>query len=434
MRMTDDTPVGLVTGSGERIEVEKRLGAGGQGEVYQVRVGGVARALKLYHPHMATSAQRQAIERLVRKGPPTPHFLWPLEMVKAPSDPRFGYLMALREPRFRRSEDFMARRVVPTFRALITAGYQLAHAFLQLHAQGLCYRDISFGNIFFDPREGDVRICDNDNVDVTGSGQGEVLGTPRFMAPEVVRGEAAPSADTDRYSLAVLLFYLLEGGHPLDGVRETRIRCLDLPAMNELYGTRPLYIHDPQDDSNRPVPGIHDNPIAFHPLYPKALHELFLKSFTEGLNAPQRRVMESAWCRELVHVRDTLVYCSGCAAQCFYDPDVLKAQGGLSCWSCHARVRLPPRLRMGKRIIVLNHDTRLFQDHLQEDRDFEEVVAEVTQKPDDPGRWGLRNLTREKWTFTRPDGATVDVPPGASVPLRTGNTVNFGVARGEIRE
>jgi serine/threonine protein kinase len=44
-----------------------------------------------------------------------------------------------------------------------------------------------------------------------------VLGTPRFMAPEVVRREAAPSDQTDRYSLAVLLFYLLMGGHPLDG-------------------------------------------------------------------------------------------------------------------------------------------------------------------------------------------------------------------------
>ncbi len=432
MRVTDELPRGLTTVSGERVDVEQRLGAGGQGEVYRVRVGGQSRALKLYHAHMATASQRRDIERLVLKGAPTPHFLWPLQLVVEPSGPRFGYVMALREPRFHSSEDFMARRVVPGFRALITAGYELASAFLKLHASGLCYRDISFGNVFFDPRTGDVRICDNDNVDITGSGQGGVLGTPRFMAPEVVRGEAVPSAETDRYSLAVLLFYLLEGGHPLEGAREAGIRCLDLPAMNKLYGTEPLYIHDPADDSNRPVPGIHDNPLAFHPLYPEALRRLFLQSFSEGLRSPHRRVMESVWCRELPRARDALVYCAQCARQCFHDGE--SPGGALRCWSCGAPVRLPPRLRVGQRLVLLNHDTRLYRDHLHEDQDFEEVVAEVSQKPGDPGRWGLRNLTTDKWTFTRPDGSIVDVPPGASVPLKTGNVVHFGMARGEIRE
>ena len=426
MRMNEETPKGLTTAEGEPLQVERRLGAGGQGEVYQVRVKGEALALKLYHPQMATPAQRQDIERLVQKGPPTPHFLWPLKRVESSADRRFGYLMHLREPRFRHSEDFMARRVEPTFRALITAGYQLAYAFWQLHAQGLCYRDISFGNVFFDPQTGDVRICDNDNVNVTGLTQSGVLGTPRFMAPEVVRGEAAPSAQTDRYSLAVLLFYLLEGGHPLDGAREARIRCLDLPAMNKLYGTEPIYIHAPGDDSNRPVPGIHDNPRIFHPLYPEALRELFLRSFTEGLRAPGRRVTETQWCKALLHARDALAYCTECGAQCF--------SGGPCCWSCARPLRLPPRLRIGERLIVLNHDTRLFRDHLEEDRDFEEPVAEVSQKPGDASCWGLRNLSEVKWTFTRPDGSSADVPPGASVPLRTGNRVHFGKARGDIHE
>jgi len=54
---------------------------------------------------------------------------------------------------------------------------------LRLHSQGLCYRDISFANVFFDPTIGDVRICDNDNVDVSGTESGGVLGTPRLHGP-----------------------------------------------------------------------------------------------------------------------------------------------------------------------------------------------------------------------------------------------------------
>jgi serine/threonine protein kinase len=46
-----------------------------------------------------------------------------------------------------------------------------------------------------------------------------VKGTPRFMAPEIVRGEALPSTVSDLYSLAVFLFHIFMHGHPLEGSR-----------------------------------------------------------------------------------------------------------------------------------------------------------------------------------------------------------------------
>jgi serine/threonine protein kinase len=49
-------------------------------------------------------------------------------------------------------------------------------------------------------------IADNDNVSVDGAGVLGVLGTPRFMAPEIVRGETVPSTQTDLFSLSVLIF------------------------------------------------------------------------------------------------------------------------------------------------------------------------------------------------------------------------------------
>lgn len=62
--------------------------------------------------------------------------------------------------------------------------------------------------MFFDPDTGDVLICDNDNVSANGIDNSSVYGTPRFMAPEIVMGQAKPSRNTDLYSLAVLLFYM----------------------------------------------------------------------------------------------------------------------------------------------------------------------------------------------------------------------------------
>lgn len=417
---------------GARIVANKLLGAGGQGEVWHATDNGQPVAAKIYHKHTATTDQKQVLERLVANGPPAPQFLWPLAMIHDPSQGTFGYTMPLREPNFRALEDFMARRVEPSMRALLTAGLQLADGFLRLHSKGLCYRDISFANVFFDPNTGDVRICDNDNVDISGTEAGGVLGTPRFMAPEVVRREAAPSDQTDRYSLAVLLFYLLYGGHPLDGKREASIRCLDVPALERLYGTAPLYIWDPDDDSNRPVPGVHDNPIAFRNMYPESLAALFRRSFTEGLHYPSKRVRESEWRKAFASAIDSVWLCS-CGAESFYEPEAAGAAGQKRCWACHRPLVLPPRIRLGAQVVLLNRSTRLFGSHVGYTRDDETDIAEVVANPKSPDSFGLRNLTSEAWTLTKPDGAVVDVPPGRSAPIVNGNRINFGLITGEIR-
>ncbi|OQY51861.1 MAG: serine/threonine protein kinase, partial [Desulfobacteraceae bacterium 4572_88] len=189
-------------------EIEQFLGAGGQGEVYKANLNGKPVALKWYFPQQATPEQQAALDMIIRRGSPDDKFLWPLGLAFLQNINGFGYLMSLREPRFKGIADLMRRRIEPSFRALATAGLELSHSFLQLHSKGLCYRDISFGNVFFDPDTGEIRICDNDNVTVDGEATGGILGTPRFMAPEVVRGEARPSIQTDLFSLAVLLFYM----------------------------------------------------------------------------------------------------------------------------------------------------------------------------------------------------------------------------------
>lgn len=416
--------------------VESLIGAGSQGEVYRASVEGSAFALKWYYDDMATEDQRAALRALIDAGPPDARFLWPVELVTGLSKPGFGYLMTLREPRYRRISDLLARRVTPSFRSLATAGAHLAEGFFRLHAKGRCYRDISPGNVFVDPDSGDVLICDNDNVGVDGK-RGGILGTPRFMAPEVVRGEALPSTQTDLFSLAVLLFLILVNHHPLEGRKEADTRCLDLPAMSRLYGTEPVFIFDPVDHSNEPVPWYHDNALAFWPIYPAFLRKLFTRSFTEGIRDPdQGRIRDSTWRTALTRLRDSILYC-GCGAENFYDADALQAAGGSpgSCWKCSRPIQLPPRIRIGKSVVMLNHDSKLFRHQLEQDIsvDFTTPLAEVTRHPTIPTLWGLKNLTAERWTATASDGTVRNVEPARTVPLAMGTRVNFGNTMGEIR-
>ena len=84
---------------------------------------------------------------------------------------------------------------------------------------------------------------------------------------------------------------------------------------------------------------------------------------------------------------------------------------------------------------MLNHDTRLFPHHVDPDRtyDFVHPVAEVSRHPRDPSKWGLKNLSTGKWTFTADGGRLTDVEPGRSVPLANGVRINFGAVEGEVR-
>lgn len=445
MRILADGQVVYTVTSKMPCLTEKFLGGGGQGEVYRADLHDNLQdshkkvALKWYFPAQATPEQLKGLEILIKKGPPTEKFLWPIELTESNDVPGFGYVMPLRPTQYKSIVDLMKRRAEPSFRALATAGLQLADSFLYLHAMGLCYRDISFGNVFFDPDTGMILICDNDNVAVDGEGEKGVLGTPRFMAPEIVRGEAYPSMHTDVFSLAVLLFYMLMMHHPLEGKRELAIKCLDLPAMNKLYGTDPLFIYDPQDDSNRPVPGVHDNAIIFWQLYPDFIRELFIEAFTQGIHDSQNgRVRESEWRAAMVQLRDSIYLCGHCGMENFYDKDALIASGGQlgQCWSCHHDLVLPPRIKIDDDIVMLNYDTVLYPHHLDASRlyDFSAPGAKVIRHPRDPNIWGLQNLSNEKWVITADNGQTVkDVLPQQSVTLAKGTQINFGMREGEIR-
>jgi serine/threonine protein kinase len=423
--------------TGQSCEVVSLLGSGGQGEVYRVRVGQSLLALKWYYPEWATAEQRAALEMLVRKGPPSDLFLWPVDLATAGGVPGFGYLMPLRQERYKSGIDLAKRRIEPSFRALATAGLNLAHGFLQLHAKGLAYRDISFGNLFLDPDTGDVQICDLDNVGIDGQPHNRVGGTMRFMAPEIVRGEAAPSTQTDQFSLAVLLHFMFFMAHPLEGRREAAIGCLDPAGQLRLYGTEPVYIADPNDKSNRPVPGQHDNVLAFWPLYPWFFKKLFTRAFTDGLRDPGNRVKESEWRAAMAQLRDSLIYCSTCGVECFLDLDTYRATKPATCWNrkCARALIAPPVQQLRKQFVTLNYDTRLYPHHMDEARryDFSEAMAEVTKHPTNPNVWGLKNLSNVKWISTNAVNQVNEVETGRSVLIAPGTRLLFGKMEGEIK-
>jgi serine/threonine protein kinase len=417
--------------SGRRAELVRLLGEGGQGSVYEVAVDDGARlALKWYHDHVASPHQHQVIADLIDRGPPNSRFLWPLELATDERGHSFGYVMSIRPPRYVGLSALLNGAVDATLRSVCWIGHQLADSFLMLHAQGLCYRDISFGNVFFDPETGETLICDNDNVGIDGESTATVIGTKRFMAPEIVRREARPSTDTDLYSLSVLLFYLLMVGHPLLGARELEFPMWDEQAESSLFGDRPLFVFDPADDSNRPLPDVHGAVLANWPIYPQALRRKFTSAFTNGLHDSHHgRILDSEWRSEMIKARDLLFPCNRCEAANFFDRD----EPARRCWHCGAGLARPVTLAVPNGTVALGRDTEITAHHVgQSTYDFDTVVARVVQNPSRPDAWGLLNTSSQRWNVVLPDERRVEVEPGRSIGLITGSVLDFGRVTGRI--
>ena len=421
----------LTSESGCKYRVTKLLGSGGQGEVYEVESRGKTYAMKWYYRNTATENQKEILDNLIRKGQPDVSFLWPQDMIFRAYGESFGYVMPLRPKNYKSIVDMMKRRAEPSFYCLCRAAYNLTKGYNALHAKGYSYRDISFGNVFFDPDTGDVLICDNDNVSYNGDKSG-VYGTPRFMAPEIVLGKAKPSRNTDLFSLAVLLFYMFMLNHPLEGKREAQIKCMDIHAMNRLYGTDPLFIFDPDNRDNRPLAGYQVNALVFWDLYPQQLRDLFITSFTVGLREPNRRITETKWLETFANLMSGIILCPHCGSEVFYDAK--KEENGVAhtCWNCQKPVTVPAKIVIGRSTVLLHAATKLYRHHTDGGYDMETVVGEVVQNPNNPNIWGIKNLTKENWTYSKPDGTQIPVGEGRSAAIAKDVKIDFGQLKGEF--
>ena len=427
------TDVVRLAASHQVLQVGRLLGAGTQGLVYEVATRDVGRtlALKWYRADSASTGQFNRITRLLALGAPGRAFLWPIDIAHAENRPSFGYIMPAREARFESLSTLMDAQVPIPLEVICRSAANLSDAFLALHASGLCYADISFGNLFVDPISGDIQICDNDNVCVDGE-RSDVLGTPYFMAPEIVRGEAAPSIIADRHALAVVLFYLLLLHHPLFGAREHALDDLTPDSLRELLGEQPLFIFDPEDRSNRPVSAAQDNPIIIWPALPGYVRELFTTAFTTGLRDPEAgRVTEGQWRSAMRRLGDLVRQCPACGSQQFYD----SADPRTDCAQPDCRAVLPPpALLITHTTVVLDVGKAIRRHHFTPVRSAETdvVIGNVIRHPE-TGMIALRNASSQPWLLHRENRPDAKVEPGVAVTIRTGMSISVDGVKGQLR-
>jgi eukaryotic-like serine/threonine-protein kinase len=423
------------------IVVGDLVGDGNQGEVYAAEMEGKLVAVKWYKKSTIAidGGLRPRLRKLRDEYPaPSSKFLWPIDVVNSDATREFGYVMPFLAKSFIGIDDAIYCEKPPSLRARATAAFEMAEAYQKLHALGLCYCDISFGNTAIDVQTGEVRICDCDNVtvndspsvDENGKPTGIMSGTPGFRAPEIEqalaeRAEIRPNLVTDLWSLSVLLFRLFLTTHPLVGSREGKV------AAATLFGKQALFVFDPHDTSNEPVPGSpgHDDLIRFWDVYPKNLRDLFMQAFTVGIRHPKERVREIEWLRVNAQLRDSITPCPHCAAENFYQGGTLQ-----SCWRCGLELPKPLCIELPGHRVVVGDDAFLYGHHIRptSQLDLSKAIARVNRSPDYPELIGLQNLGQVPWSVVRADGENSEIATGRSVRLHPGVRINFGPVEGMV--
>jgi len=221
-------PPPLVGRSIGRYEIVELLGAGGMGEVYRAHDTVLDRhvALKVLFP--AYPADTGAVTHLVREAQSAarlshPNICTVHEVGSFEGRPFLAmeYVEGQTLAQKLRDGAFPARRV-------LDYGIQIARALAHAHERQILHKDLKSANVIVTSDE-QIKVVDFgiarrmgpagiEQVTLGASQTSRVLaGTPAYMAPEVLRGEAA-DVRSDVWALGVLLYEMASGTHPFSGV------------------------------------------------------------------------------------------------------------------------------------------------------------------------------------------------------------------------
>lgn len=312
-----------------RYQVTAELGAGGMGSVYRAFDShlDVDVVIKVPHPFLlrdpaAAARFAQEARSLVKLA--HPHVVSVIDVGQHDGHP-FVVMQFLAggslEDRCPKDQEGRPLPIAPD--RLDAWLSDIAAALDFMHGQGYVHRDIKPGNILFDEHGhaflsdfGIAKALDQDTGTMSAglTGTGMVLGTPQYMAPELVMGKPFDGR-IDQYALAVMIFQLTAGRLPFEADSPTAI----------------LVKH-----STEPAPALK----AIVPGYPAGAAAAIARGL---LKDPAQRF---ATCQEFVEAFFQGRQAGGPGLAAVSVPRKSRGEAGrVPCPKCHKTLRLKPQVR-----------------------------------------------------------------------------------------
>lgn len=206
---------GLLGSQVGRYRVSAKIGEGGMGVVYQgIAPDGRPVAVKVLRPHVA--GDPDARRRLAREVDTLRRVRHPrvAEVLEADVDGRLPYVVTRFVPG-PPLDEYIQNHGPMGDAALVRLGRGLGDALATIHGAGVVHRDLKPGNVLM--LDGDPVVIDfgiahvADDARLTSTGL--VMGTPGYLSPELLEGEAV-SAATDWWGWAATLVFAATGRAP----------------------------------------------------------------------------------------------------------------------------------------------------------------------------------------------------------------------------
>jgi serine/threonine-protein kinase len=207
-----------------RYEIEKELGKGAMGVVYQGRDPKISRVVAIKTMALAQEFEADELEevkgRFFREAETAGRLNHPniVTMYDAGEEQDLAFIAM----EFLKGSDLAAYTkpgsLLPVPKVLDIVA-KVADALAYAHSLNVVHRDIKPHNIMYDPESDTVKVTDFGIARITDSSKtktGMVLGTPSYMSPEQLAGKKIEGR-SDLFSLGASLYQLICGNLPFRG-------------------------------------------------------------------------------------------------------------------------------------------------------------------------------------------------------------------------
>ncbi|MBH24793.1 MAG: hypothetical protein CMH57_10140 [Myxococcales bacterium] len=209
--------------------IQRVLGRGGSSTVYQATIEGREQevALKILRPElleMPAQVERFRREALHVSNLRHPNTVRLFDYGQLSNGLVFAAIELLRGQPL--GERLSRKGKLPMGEALNII-VQVLYSLSEAHGQNIIHRDLKPANIFLcqEPARASVRVLDFgmalalDTLQVRLTTQGNIPGTPQYMAPEQASDQPLSKA-TDIYAIGLIFYEMLTGQHPFRGMRD----------------------------------------------------------------------------------------------------------------------------------------------------------------------------------------------------------------------
>ncbi|MEV6207266.1 protein kinase [Kitasatospora sp. NPDC051914] len=223
-----------------RFELKERLGAGGMGTVWRAHDPALERDVALKEMrstgHDDPERAAQMRERALREAKALARINHPgaVTIYEVVDDQPYPWLVMEFVDGTPLDALLRGGALAPVQAARI--GADVLSALRAAHATGILHRDVKPANVLIRP-DGSAVLTDFGIAALQGSRTltttGDLIGSPEYMAPELIRpGEARAGTASDLWSLGVLLYVCVEGTNPMrrDSVWEILVAVCDDPV------------------------------------------------------------------------------------------------------------------------------------------------------------------------------------------------------------